>query len=952
MLAGCARGSQRGPMSARPPWAWSRTRAGTIVWLERRIHALPRRHVERLARYWRSAARPVPFLLASAGLLAAGRDAVDATAPSPEAALADLFAGRGLTCAAEDVTWVSQPHGVWESMTSKGRALVRAHSSDEPNDLYLAEARLSPEGEVLALGTVRNITETPRADESRPLVRGQLAAYTTTAEGLVTGLHVLDLRGRPPGALRDFTRVQRAQVALTNLQHTGKIEGTVHDAFSLDPVARRATFVWRDDGMVEVEADADTDASKRVVVIDPETGRVAAGDSFVRHMPDERARPGNVVTWAVDRVRAIPAFGDDRMQWVKAVTFTVLDRWRAQFSNRSTAQDIQEELGLSQGTTFSPTFTDPEIGWPPSPMKTAVTPLLPGEGQWIALDKDPFITPTASGTAPAFVTSFVRPDVHRQDVRVYVTLWDPRQIALHTEAGTVEPIGPSGEHGPGLVPRTPEVMKHLVAGFNGGFQPQHGEYGMQANGIEYLPPKPYAATVVELRDGSNGFGAWPPPESADLPLLGEIVAMRQNLTALVQNGRFNPWGRTWWGGTPPGWPDQIHSTRSAICLTGEGFIGYFYSTSISADDLAQAMLDARCAFGIHLDMNPGHAGFEFYNVSSQAGGLKPLGRSLQADWEAEGRVPDMTGYVFRSRRMIRAMGHMLFPRYIQREARDFFYLTARPLLPGAPLETGPSPEPGEGQWRTKGLPQHGFPYALATTWLHPGPRTLRVLRADPRAMAPAPEGASGVQSPTVLALTAGSRGTLSLWWHDAVFSISASSPAPGAAVLAGGVPLSSPLAASARAAVGVQDEDGVLVWVEIPPDGGSIGRSETGANLRAMEALLDRAGCSARMALPGDARALLGGSLDLSGAPVSTSATTPIGSRLVRARAPDAHPIFESTPIVPIGVWQPLQAKRVRYKAPAATAPSTSAASSAAPSAAASGLSGVAKAADRVPSGH
>ena len=28
-------------------------------------------------------------------------------------------------------------------------------------------------------------------------------------------------------------------------------------------------------------------------------------------------------------------------------------------------------------------------------------------------------------------------------------------------------------------------------------------------------------------------------------------------------------------------------------------------------------------------------------------------------------------------------------------------------------------EPGEGEWRTKGLPQHGFPYAVATTSLRP-----------------------------------------------------------------------------------------------------------------------------------------------------------------------------------------------------------------------------------------
>ena len=50
------------------------------------------------------------------------------------------------------------------------------------------------------------------------------------------------------------------------------------------------------------------------------------------------------------------------------------------------------------------------------------------------------------------------------------------------------------------------------------------------------------------------------------------------------------------------------------------------------------MLDARCAYGIHLDMNPGHAGFEFYDVAPE-GKLAPLGRPMQNDWEAEGKVP-------------------------------------------------------------------------------------------------------------------------------------------------------------------------------------------------------------------------------------------------------------------------------------------------------------------------
>jgi hypothetical protein len=89
-----------------------------------------------------------------------------------------------------------------------------------------------------------------------------------------------------------------------------------------------------------------------------------------------------------------------------------------------------------------------------------------------------------------------------------------------------------------------------------------------------------------------------------------------------------------------------------------------------------------------------------------------------------------------------------------------------------------------------------------------------------------------------------------------------------------------------------------------------------------------------RMMLAGDARALLGGSLDAAGGALPT-APPPAAVRLVRAQAPDAHPFFEDTALVDIEVWRPLQAKRVRYfykPTPSASAsaspPSTPAASS------------------------
>ena len=69
------------------------------------------------------------------------------------------------------------------------------------------------------------------------------------------------------------------------------------------------------------------------------------------------------------------------------------------------------------------------------------------------------------------------------------------------------------------------------------------------------------------------------------------------------------------GGTPPGQTDKVHSVRTGICLTRENFIAYFYGTEIAAEVLAQAMIRARCKFGIHLDMNVGHTGLEFYRVA-------------------------------------------------------------------------------------------------------------------------------------------------------------------------------------------------------------------------------------------------------------------------------------------------------------------------------------------------
>jgi hypothetical protein len=851
--------------------------------------------------------RPLPVLALMAAVGARHCANVDAFAPSPSEALARALSARGLRCAPADVFWIHGSSGVLGALRGGGRAVVRAHVGSDPNDLYAVDVRLSPEGVPLEIRGVYDLTRTSSVDEESVALRGKVLAYVAAAGDVRTAIHVVDLAGRDVDGYTDFTRVQKWQAALTNVQNTGDARGVVHHVFSLDPIASRVTLAFRDDGFIEAAADG------RRIVIDPSGPRAVEGAGWVRVSPDQRAKPGNLVTWSVDRVRHMEWFGVDRMQWLKAVAFTALEwakRARTSIFGADTASAVAKDLGSVAGLA-RPEFTDPEIGWPPAPMTPVLRHPLPGEGKWIPLDKDPFITPSW-GLPTAFVTSFIRPDKEAEDSRVYVTMWDPRQIALHMQAGTVEPLSATGEAGPGAIPRAPEVMRRVVAGFNGGFQAMHGEYGMQADGVLYLPPKPYAATVMELRDGTTAFGSWPGPApgaaATDMQVPDDVLSYRQNLTAMIERGKYNPWGRTWWGGTPPGWQDNIHTTRSGICLTKEHFVAYFYGGDVSADALAHAMIQARCDYAIHLDMNPGLVGFEFYDVEP-AKTFAALGRPLQADWEHEGTFAALPDFRYRARRMIRGMSEQNFPQYLHLAGRDFFYLTRRPLLPGRNLVAlAPPAQPGEGTWRTKDLPQHGFPYAIATTTLRvPGREDvkLRVVRIDPRRVTPAGGAGTDEKTPTVALFTSPptQRDASDLSFSAAGTGSFAIGPAPGGAVALAAVrPFDS--GDPPAAAAGIDDEEGMLAWVELPP-----GATPDARTRAAMTRVFDALGCRTRAAVTAG-RIALGGTLDAAGDPLPPPSGTV--ARLVRTTRPAARLYFD-TPVVGPAVWQPLQMQRVRY---------------------------------------
>jgi hypothetical protein len=302
--------------------------------------------------------------------------------------------------------------------------------------------------------------------------------------------------------------------------------------------------------------------------------------------------------------------------------------------------------------------------------------------------------------------------------------------------------------------------------------------------------------------------------------------------------------------------------------------------------------------------------------------------------------------------MIKSMGHILFPRYIHRDARDFFYLTARPVLPGAPVSGASGSDGDSGLFRTTGLPQHGYPYAVATTSMRLGPlptdRRVRILRLDPRTVAAAPEGAAHTPTELTHALPApplvvtfglasstpsranGANGThgkaqlppshlpahvpadthptdRKLCLGDHALTIDKACPA-GAVAIADLLPSLNPASANARTAAGISDDNGMLQWIELLP--------EDSANAATAEAMLNwlaRMGCSSRGLVAGDVRAWLGGALDIGGEPAATP-PAPGGVRLVRTPSPGAHAYFDPTVVVPASVWAPLQAQRVKWR--------------------------------------
>ncbi len=504
-------------------------------------------------------------------------------------------------------------------------------------DVYALRGRLSAYGVPLAMREPVNVTRTPEGDEQLLDATEDRVLYATRIGGRFQSAVALDFSR---SWLPDDASLAARGVAAVNAH---QVYGTWDGPQRVDVLLRRPPPVlhgkFLEGGRVKLVYGPEDQ-----VEVDLATGHVSDTERarVLRGAPPQQ----EVMGLAADTLRRSSLVGPARVMAVESVLFAVTD-WMRRQSHRvfPTAAD---RLPISEAV--APVKTDE--AWPPADVRADRG--LPREGRWGA--PSPY-----SGDDPPIRHTFVRVDADRPYERTELFAFDMRRLSLHFVGGTRHPRSTTGARGSGRIPD--QARHHLVAAFNGAFKVEHGRFGAVEAGTVLVPPQMGLATVAIDARGRAAFGEWDAARFS-----APWIDLRQNLRSLVANGEVNPSKVRDWGEVVSTL-DEARTPRSAVGLTADGVLVYAWSGATSARLLGEAMQRAGVRFAMHLDMNPGHTGVELY-------------KSAKDGLVSE---PGTAAMDFRRRR------------WLEVEARDFFYLR-RASGVGGRLALD-HPEPSEGAWR-------------------------------------------------------------------------------------------------------------------------------------------------------------------------------------------------------------------------------------------------------------
>jgi len=569
-------------------------------------------------------------------------------------------------------------------------ARVQGDATSGPRDIYRSIARLSPEGKILSLGRAHNLTQTSQSDEHQLSLGPTFLAWVAEAPEAPASVSLIAT------APTQLPRVQlsvlgRLQMGITRLIETGTWSGV-----------RRLDIIAPQKG-------AGLSLRTRGDQLHVTTHVPSA--AFTQYLPlrDWSAAPGLVAPtraataqelahFEVQQHKAVlwsHFFANTLRHLVGTTAVAQLEAWvfRARDTALQAGYHITHPLESRPVMPRRPALvsetgpTEHESSWPP-PNLTAL-PGADGDGKWVVW-RSPLLPNTKE---PLFYRTVLHTDPDRPYAELHLVAMDMRRLSLGLRAGYEDPKPDTGPPGSGHVPK--DIAPRIVATFNGAFKSTHGNYGMKAEARLLTAPVTGAATVRIDPTGRVGMGTWTSQDDE-----GSVLALRQNLDALVEHGAPNPKGRTSWG-------EHVDATgvaieRSALCLHHSGQPLYAWATEATGPSLAHGLAQAGCSYAMHLDMNPGHCTFALNRITS----FDPL--------VAQGAVLD-------PRMKVNAT------RYVRWSPKDFFYLALRDPL-HAPLVDveGPPMQVDPGQQPTPAFIPGIFSAKFAL-----GPLSMHITRIDP-----------------------------------------------------------------------------------------------------------------------------------------------------------------------------------------------------------------------------
>ena len=254
------------------------------------------------------------------------------------------------------------------------------------------------------------------------------------------------------------------------------------------------------------------------------------------------------------------------------------------------------------------------------PTPTALKPFrgtgFSGEGVWRPSGR------LVAGRAAVYTTSLRLPGT--SGIAAGVAWMDTKLLRATLYSGSLSPGGTSWKY---TAPISPSASRTLVAAFNGGFLMKDTMGGYFSEGRLVAPLRVGGASLVIYRNGFATVGQW----GRDVGMTSNVVAVRQNLTLLVEKGRpvpgLNPADTAVWGSALG---EVVNTWRSGLGVTRSGALVYVVG-QMNIVDLAEILVRAGAVRAMTLDMNPYWTVFATYSPRSSNGLASPAnGRDLLA----------------------------------------------------------------------------------------------------------------------------------------------------------------------------------------------------------------------------------------------------------------------------------------------------------------------------------